>query len=62
MGLLYIFTFGGFLLGWISDFFTLPHQVQMANFLLQHQQERAEFHCTPRAGAGEAFPLYPARR
>jgi hypothetical protein len=41
MGLLYIFTFGGFLLGWISDFFTLPHQVQMANFLLQHQQERA---------------------
>ena len=22
------------------DFFTLPHQVQMANFLLQHQPER----------------------
>ena len=40
MGLLYIFTCGGFFLGWISDFFTLPHQVQMANFLLQHQPER----------------------
>jgi hypothetical protein len=40
MGLLYIFTCGGFFLGWISDFFTLPYQVQMANFLLQHQYER----------------------
>ena len=39
MGLLYIFTCGGFFLGWIADFFTLPHQVQMANFLLhQHEQ------------------------
>jgi hypothetical protein len=40
MGLLYIFTCGGFFLGWISDFFTLPHQVQVANFLLQHPYER----------------------
>jgi len=40
MGLLYICTCGGFFLGWIADFFTLPHQVQMANFLLQHQPER----------------------
>ncbi len=40
MGLLYVCTFGGFFLGWISDFFTLPQQVQMANFLLQHQHER----------------------
>jgi hypothetical protein len=40
MGLLYIFTCSGFFLGWIADFFTLPHQVQMANFLLQHQHER----------------------
>jgi TM2 domain-containing protein len=40
MGLLYVFTCGGFFLGWIIDFFTLPHQVQMANFLLQHQHER----------------------
>jgi hypothetical protein len=40
MGLLYIFTWSGFFLGWIADFFTLPHQVQMANFLLQHQPER----------------------
>jgi hypothetical protein len=40
IGLLYLFTCGGFFLGWIVDFFTLPHQVQMANFLLQHQHER----------------------
>ena len=40
MGLLYVFTCGGFFIGWISDFFTLPQQVQMANFLLQHQHER----------------------
>ncbi len=40
MGLLYLCTCGGFFLGWITDFFTLPHQVQMANFLLQHQRER----------------------
>jgi len=40
MGLLYIFTWSGLFLGWIVDFFTLPHQVQMANFLLQHQYER----------------------
>ena len=39
MGLFYLCTFGGFLVGWIADFFTLPHQVQMANFLLQHQPE-----------------------
>ena len=40
MCLLYLFTCGGFFIGWIVDFFTLPHQVQMANFLLQHQHER----------------------
>jgi len=40
MGLLYVCTCGGFLIGWISDFFTLPRQVQMANFLLQYQNER----------------------
>jgi len=40
MGLFYVCTLSGFLLGWISDFFTLPRQVQLANFLLQHQQER----------------------
>jgi hypothetical protein len=40
MGLLYMCTWSGFFLGWIADFFTLPHQVQMANFLLQHQPER----------------------
>lgn len=40
MGLLYFFTCGGFFVGWIVDFFTLPRQVQMANLLLQHQPER----------------------
>jgi hypothetical protein len=40
MGLLYVFTCGGLLIGWITDFFTLPQQVQMANFLLQHPHER----------------------
>ena len=39
MGLLYVFTCGGFLIGWIGDFFTLPRQVQVANFFLQHQSE-----------------------
>jgi hypothetical protein len=40
MGLVYIFTFGGgFGLGWLSDFFTLPRQVQVANLLEQHRSE-----------------------
>lgn len=39
MGLLYVCTWGGFLIAWIADFFTLPRQVQVANFLLQHQSE-----------------------
>lgn len=40
MGLLYVFTCGGLFIGWIIDLFTIPQQVQMANFLLQHQHER----------------------
>jgi len=40
MGLLYVCTWGGFFIGWIYDFFTLPRQVQVANFFLQHQSER----------------------
>lgn len=40
MGLLYVCTIGGLLIGWITDFFTLPKQVQIANFLLQYQPER----------------------
>ena len=32
-------TLGGFFIGWIADFFTLPRQVQVANFFLQHQRE-----------------------
>ena len=39
MGLLYVCTCGGFFIGWIYDFFTLPRQVQVANFFLQHQSE-----------------------
>lgn len=39
MGLLYVCTLGGFFIGWIADFFTLPRQVQVANFFLQHQSE-----------------------
>jgi hypothetical protein len=39
MGLLYVCTCGGFFIGWIYDFFTLPRQVQVANFFLQHQRE-----------------------
>ena len=39
MGLLYVCTCGGFFIGWIGDFFTLPRQVQVANFFLQHQSE-----------------------
>ena len=33
MGLLYFCTFGGFVLGWVIDFFTLPRQVRIANLL-----------------------------
>ena len=34
MGLVYLFTFGGgFGIGWLIDFFTLPRQVQVANIL-----------------------------
>jgi len=40
MGLFYICTCGGLLVGWIHDFFTLPYQVQVANVLLQYQSER----------------------
>src|SRR5438105_3635781 len=40
MGLFYICTGGGLLVGWIHDFFTLPYQVQVANVFLQYQSER----------------------
>ena len=39
MGLFYVCTGGGLLLGWIYDFFTLPYQVQVANLFLQYQSE-----------------------
>lgn len=39
MGLFYFFTFGGFMMGWMYDFFTLPHQVQTANVLAQYHSE-----------------------
>jgi TM2 domain-containing membrane protein YozV len=39
VGLLYFFTGGLFLLGWIVDFFTLPRQVLVANLLRQNRAE-----------------------
>src|SRR5215470_9428562 len=39
MGLFYVCTCGGLLVGWIHDFFTLAYQVQVANVLLQYQSE-----------------------
>jgi TM2 domain-containing membrane protein YozV len=39
IGLLYFFTGGLFFLGWVVDFFTIPHQVRVANLL--HQNQRA---------------------
>jgi hypothetical protein len=40
MGLVYFFTFGGgFGIGWLLDFFTLPRQVQVANLIEQHRAE-----------------------
>ena len=36
IGLLYFFTGGLFLVGWIVDFFTLPRQVRIANLLRQN--------------------------
>lgn len=35
MGLVYFFTFGLFMIGWIVDLFTLPYQVRVANLLRQ---------------------------
>jgi hypothetical protein len=37
IGLLYFFTGGLFVLGWLVDFFTLPRQVRITN-LLRHNQ------------------------
>ena len=38
MGLVYFFTFGGgFGMGWLFDFCTLPRQVQLANLIEQHR-------------------------
>jgi TM2 domain-containing membrane protein YozV len=39
VGLLYFFTGGLFMLGWIVDFFTLPRQVRVANLLRQNETE-----------------------
>jgi hypothetical protein len=37
VGLLYFFTGGLFVLGWIVDFFTIPRQVRIANLLQQNR-------------------------
>lgn len=39
VGLLYFFTGGLFMIGWIVDFFTLPRQVRVANLLRQNETE-----------------------
>lgn len=39
VGLLYFFTGGLFLIGWIVDFFTIPRQVHIANLLRHHHTE-----------------------
>jgi hypothetical protein len=39
MGLFYCCSGGGFFIGWVIDFFTLPRQVQIANLLLQNRSE-----------------------
>ncbi len=39
IGLLYFFTWGMFFVGWVIDFFTLSHQVRVANLSLQNQTE-----------------------
>jgi TM2 domain-containing membrane protein YozV len=39
MGLLYFFTGGFFVVGWLIDFFTLPRQVRIANLLQQNELE-----------------------
>ncbi|MGE3542198.1 MAG: TM2 domain-containing protein [Candidatus Tectimicrobiota bacterium] len=40
MGLFYFFTGGGFVLGWLYDFFTLPRQVQTANAFAHYHREQ----------------------
>jgi len=39
LGLLYFFTGGLFMIGWIVDFFTLPRQVRITNLLRQNAAE-----------------------
>jgi hypothetical protein len=39
MGLLYFFTGGLFVIGWVVDFFTIPRQVRIANLLSQNAPE-----------------------
>ena len=34
MGIFYLFSYGGFFIGWFIDLFTLPKQVREANILL----------------------------
>ncbi len=41
IGLLYFFTGGLFLLGWLVDAFTLPRQVRVANLLAQNRTAAA---------------------
>lgn len=42
IGLLYFFTGGLFLIGWLVDLFTLPYQVRVANLLQQYPPEGLE--------------------
>lgn len=42
IGLLYFFTCGLFMIGWVVDLFTLPYQVRVANLLHQHPPDGFE--------------------
>jgi hypothetical protein len=42
IGLLYFFTFGLFMIGWVVDLFTLPYQVRVANLLQQYPPDGLE--------------------
>ncbi len=58
IGVFYLFTGGGFLIGWFIDLFTLPRQVRKANILFAHQYTQPVF----KAKAEKPKPLSPKEK
>ncbi len=61
MGVLYLFTGGIFMIGWLIDLFTLPDQVRRANDELEFRRYRREFRTARNAGMGPPAPQMPGQ-